>query len=146
MKRWTKDEIKFIEDNYNSMRSGEIAKILGRSVQAIQHKAHRLRLLKKEPPWTNEDLRVLRKNYYSKGAEWVAKKLNRSLQSIHTKVFKMDVVKIFKTQSKEDALRNTIVCLVDVAKILRGANNQEKALQLEEQAKKIEKEFSEFLT
>ena len=38
-RRWTDEEIKFMNENYNKLPNKKIAKVLGRSVRAIQNQA-----------------------------------------------------------------------------------------------------------
>ena len=45
-RRWTKEEIDFLKKNYDKLTVKQIAEILGRSVNSVQHKAIRLGLRK----------------------------------------------------------------------------------------------------
>ena len=46
--KWTKEDIKFLKENYKSLEYKEIAKIIGKSIHAIQHKRNRLVLHNKK--------------------------------------------------------------------------------------------------
>ncbi|MHC1610558.1 MAG: hypothetical protein ACXQTW_02995 [Candidatus Methanospirareceae archaeon] len=47
-RKWTKEEVEFLIKNYDKMDNREIARILGRSVISVQHKASRLGLRKSD--------------------------------------------------------------------------------------------------
>jgi intein/homing endonuclease len=52
---WTQEEIKILQENYLNKRTSEIAKILGRSRSAIEHKASKLKI-RKLHFWTREEV------------------------------------------------------------------------------------------
>lgn len=100
---WTKQEVKFLKDNYGKMTLEAIAKELGRTRGAVSGKIFSVKNLsskKKEitntfkitnsnKPWTSEELEYLEKNYNRKPCKLIAKRLKRSLASVNSKASKL---------------------------------------------------------
>lgn len=65
---WTEDEINILKENYKLLRSGKLASILNRSINAIHQKANEL-CLRKQFKWTWEELDILKNNFILKTKE-----------------------------------------------------------------------------
>jgi hypothetical protein len=53
LKKWTKDELEWLTDNYNELPVDKLIKHLGRTSKAICDKARVLKIVKKTPPIIN---------------------------------------------------------------------------------------------
>jgi hypothetical protein len=70
-RRWTEEEVEILKKHYSEMGPYEIAKLLGRSISAIKHKASRLGLkwLNRKVktwtyrPWSKEEVEILKRMY-----------------------------------------------------------------------------------
>jgi len=101
LSNWSGDEIRFLRDNYARMQASEIAKIVKRTVPAVQRMAGRMGLLaqsgrrtgggKFDPvrvPWTLMEDRILRELYGRFTARELAEALGRSLLSVKGRIHK----------------------------------------------------------
>ena len=61
IKKWTEEEIEFLEGNYISITAGDIANKLNRNKQSVQNKLHELELKKTRFISRSE---ILKKYYY----------------------------------------------------------------------------------
>ena len=81
-KRWNKEEIKFLEENYCEIDINELANKLGRTTQSIKEKTCSLGI-QKEFRWTKEEDDILIKNISNYSYKDIEKLLpNRTFQSI----------------------------------------------------------------
>ena len=78
-KRWTQEEIAFLQQN-SKMPIGELKAALGRSENAIWEKAAKLGLYQKK--WTQADVDYLQENYGKYSLPVLAKNLGRSVNAI----------------------------------------------------------------
>ena len=100
---WTKQEVKFLKDNYGKMTLEAIAKELGRTRGAVSGKifsvknpssnkieiTNTFKITNSNKPWTSEELEYLEKNYNRKPCKFIAKRLKRSLASVNSKASKL---------------------------------------------------------
>lgn len=54
--RWSKEEVKFLEENFEKLTNPEIAKSLGRSIDSVERKMYRLGYKKTNTPYTIDDM------------------------------------------------------------------------------------------
>ena len=86
---FTKEEIEFLEQNYNKMHYKDISKILERHPKVIHRKLMNLGLRPCGPNtfWTEEEFEYLKNNLTDmRSVEGIAKHLGRSTQAIHSKI------------------------------------------------------------
>ena len=87
-KRYTKAEIEFIKNNYQSLTVAEIALQLGRSPKGVRSKMEHMMLtlntLERNIPyqWTDDKIEFLKSNYLNLSDEKMSKILNISASSI----------------------------------------------------------------
>lgn len=88
-RKWTDEEIEYLEYVAGKQSYETIAKILKRSTESVKHKAYRLNLQEKitydRREWSQEDINFLKKNYRKKSVKYISKKLNRSIASVKHK-------------------------------------------------------------
>lgn len=92
MKKWNKEEEKYLKDNYNIMQYCDIAKYLNRSEGAIRAKCFDLGLIKNDR-WTEEEIQYIKDNYDKMTCKEMAKVLKRTTTSIHLKMKKLEIKK-----------------------------------------------------
>ena len=63
MRRWTDEEIAYLETHYQNVPYSEIGEYLGRSEGSVRNKCHRLWGDSKSPYWTEDEIALL-KEYY----------------------------------------------------------------------------------
>jgi len=98
-KRWTDEEIEYLEENYGKIPAKEIAKKLGRGKAGVYSKAEALELDgnrghwagdKRVGAWTDEEVEFLVDHYLELGAEECARQLGRTVAAVHGKVRQTD--------------------------------------------------------
>lgn len=87
-KKWTKEEEKYLEDNYEKLSFEEMAKNLCRTEVSVEGKVRRLGL-KSGHYWTEDEVQYLKDNYLDKTYEEIADKLNRKETAVRAKVYKL---------------------------------------------------------
>lgn len=87
-KKWTTEELTYLNNQYGKQDAGEIAKAIGRTKSSVQTKAAELGLKDARALWTAEDVAFLRENYLALGADEVARRLNKSVHGVHGKIRK----------------------------------------------------------
>ena len=91
-KTWTKDDDKFLKNNYGKLINEEIAKRLGRTEKAIQLRVSKMGLRKnKSRKWTKEEDEFLKSNYGKLINKEIAKKLGRTEKAIQLRANGMDI-------------------------------------------------------
>lgn len=90
---WTKEEVKFLKENYRKIPIAKIAEKLGRTVGSVSGKIFDVKtsLKKKDSKgtykaWSEEDLIYLKENYGKKSTKAIAKHLKRSSASVASKL------------------------------------------------------------
>ncbi len=88
--RWSNEEVRLLKKLFPKGKAGEIASQLGRSVNAVRMKAHKLGLRKPNqyPVWSKKELNVLKKLYPRRTAEEIADRIGRPVQAVRKKIFK----------------------------------------------------------
>ena len=68
---------------------------MGRSVQAIANRVHKLGIKKRKPytVWSRKELNLLKKLYPSRKAQEVADQIGRSIPAVRLKIFKLGLKK-----------------------------------------------------
>lgn len=79
-KRWTNKEVLFLIDNYDSMKTIDIAKALNRDVKSIQNKALALGLSKIEP---ETKLKLISKLKKGDNVKSISNDLSLSLKTVY---------------------------------------------------------------
>ena len=87
-KRWTDEEIAFMKDYYGVLPPKEIARLLGRSYNAVRNKAVELGLTK-SLDWTDKEIALLKALYGRMPASEIAKLLGRSKGAVYHKAMKL---------------------------------------------------------
>jgi len=99
-KKWTKEEEKFIEENWKSLSDAEIAKEIDRTKNAIRNRRNKLGIKRPRSHsgkfnqgthWTTEKTEFLRKNYQEMDYSEIAKELNVTIKAVRSKVSKLDL-------------------------------------------------------
>lgn len=93
LKRWTKEEIEFLKENFATMMHKELGEALGRTEQAVRTKCFELKLYKKEYPWTQKELDFLNSNYNNMTYREIAHELGRTLDAVRSKAALLGIVK-----------------------------------------------------
>lgn len=88
-RRWTKEEIDYLKQNYNKKSIDDMCSDLGRTKYSILKKAKRLDLTKEINNWTKDELEFLISNWGKYNIKKIAKLLGRSIPSIKKKAFKL---------------------------------------------------------
>lgn len=85
-KHWSSDETEFLKNNYPKLSMQNIAKILNRSVRAVESRIGRLGLYStnraKLITWSSDEVKFLKENYLKLSLREIAKSLNRSIGSV----------------------------------------------------------------
>jgi hypothetical protein len=89
-RRWTKAEFQVVRRHYRKQGAKPIAKLLGRTIKAIQKCALRLEVVgPKGDRWSEGEMRYLRKSYGRRTALQIARSLGRTEQSVRGKIHLM---------------------------------------------------------
>lgn len=88
-RRWTKEEVDYLVENYSKKSINSISKDLGRTKDSVFKKAKRLGLTKTVRNWTEEEIDILMLNWGKKSIENIAKMLNRSTISVKKKAIEL---------------------------------------------------------
>lgn len=85
-KRWTKEQLEYVNNWYGKKRAQEIADAIGRTKSSVMTKAREIGLDGRADVWSDEEVAFLEENYLKIGAEAVAEKLGRTVSAVHGKV------------------------------------------------------------
>jgi hypothetical protein len=101
---YTETDEQYIIDNYNILRSGQIAKVLGRSIKTLERKARSLGLLK-QFDWTKDEISYLKQNFGIITVKEIANGYlsNRTEYAIHHKSIDL---RLQKTQPSYNNITN----------------------------------------
>lgn len=90
---WTDEQINELKELSQKYDKAQIAKIMGKSENAIYLKAKRLEitLIQRRRKWTKEEEDLLRELWGSKSIEYIANKLKRTVFSIKVQAVKMGI-------------------------------------------------------
>ena len=101
IKRWTKEEINFLEENWSVKTHKEIAIELNRSIGSVEYKIKKMRLVNNDDKWTKEEIDFLKENWF-KDKDFLVAKLNRSYKSISSKRFRLGLTNPSKWSKEEE--------------------------------------------
>ena len=100
-KRWSKEEIRFLQKYYLNMSSYEIAEKLDRTSDTIKQKAHTLELYKKRHClWSPEDIKILKKYFHRTSTQKVAEMLGRNINTVRLRASRLGLKKSTKHRSE----------------------------------------------
>ena len=92
MEHWTKQDIKFLLDNYKTKSYHDISKTLNRTESAIRAKCFDLNLIKNNR-WTESEVSYLIENYNRLNTKELSKHLNRTESAVQIKIKKLGLKK-----------------------------------------------------
>lgn len=84
MERWTKEEERYLIDNYINMMYCDIAKVLNKTEGAIRAKCFDLNLVKNSA-WSDDEIEFIKNNYKKMSISEMAKYLNRTTNAVRLK-------------------------------------------------------------
>jgi hypothetical protein len=87
-RKWTAKEVALLKELYPECPIHEIAKKLGRTVGALENRAHQLGIKRKsylEKLWTAEELQLVSELYPTKDIQNIAERIGRSPSSVRAK-------------------------------------------------------------
>jgi len=124
-KRWTKQEVRYIEKNYTDFTIEQMSQYLGRSFMAVIQKLHEIGL-EKQQKWTEEEIQVLidNKNLHN---EEIAQLIDRSPNAIKFKFRDLNI-KRYRRQWTKKELQQVLEYIEDgltteeVAKLMNRKN------------------------
>lgn len=89
-KKWSKEDIGWLLNNYKSMKIEELSQFLKRSTKSVRHRMCLLKCLTptflNKIPWTKNEINYITNNYRDVSAPKMAKHLCRSVLSIYQKL------------------------------------------------------------
>ena len=98
-KAWSKEDEKYLKDNYGSIPVSVMAKKLGRTEDAVKGRAYVFGLVDEKTTtrakWTKEEIVFLKKNVNKKTNEEMAQYLGRSIASVAGKLSELKLKKAF---------------------------------------------------
>ena len=86
-KKWNKEELEFLKENYNIKNISDIAKNIGRSYNAVRLKASELGI--KKDNWTDKEIEYLYKSWGKTSVKTIARNLNKTIASVNIKGYRM---------------------------------------------------------
>lgn len=96
-RKWTKEEIRFLEDNLSEMTYAELGEALGRSTQAVKTKMHKCGLPSARSGraglWTEEEVGFLEDNFLNVTHEVIGEMMGRTLGAIRHKAVERGLTK-----------------------------------------------------
>lgn len=95
-KRWTKEDKDFLRENYGSMTTAELSKVLGRSRRAIVSYAKSILKLEESPinyrvsrALTDTEIQFILENYYTLTAREISNALELSYAKTVSEIYKL---------------------------------------------------------
>lgn len=109
MERWTKEEERYLIDNYMDVMYCDLAQTLNKTECAIRAKCFDLKLVKNNA-WTDDEIEFIKNNYQKLSIQEIAQYLNRTTNSVRLKASRCGYKKspyncnysFFKTIDTED--------------------------------------------
>ena len=103
IRNYTEEELKYIEDNYNTSTVKQIAEKLQKKESSICNAVIKLGLKKQDHrKWTDEEQRFLKANYLTMTNSEIAKHLNRTFNAISGQMDKLGLVRNKSWTSEEE--------------------------------------------
>lgn len=92
-KKWTREEIKYLRENYFESPKFELMKFLNRTWPSIQKETFRLSLRRTRfrKPWSKEETNFLRSNFENLSVKKIAEKLHRPRKGVHEKMVELNL-------------------------------------------------------
>lgn len=108
MRKWTEEELRFVQEHYQTMTHAEIAQKLGRTEKAVRNLCYK-RGWQKLRPWTPEEDALL-KELYGKFQEHmfldaVAKELGRSRAAVAHRAHELGLTRMDRPRAMEAVLK-----------------------------------------
>ena len=106
-KGWTKEELEYLNENYDKMSLKELSKGVGKAPSTVSLKLIKLGLdtkYKKEHYWTDEEIEYLLNNYSTSSMRALMKHLNKTESSIEGQLKRQGVERKIKGNWTEDEL------------------------------------------
>ena len=104
VRKWTTDEIALLKKLYPENSIPELAKMLGRAVPTIKHKAYELEIKRKswhEKLWTSEEIKLLRELYPTcEDIQDIAERIGRSPNAVRVKAYDLGLSKLRKPHDR----------------------------------------------
>lgn len=122
-KAWSKEDEKYLKENYGSTPVSVMAKKLGRTEDAVKVRAYVFGLVDEKTitraKWTKEEISFLKKNINKKTNEEMAQYLGRSVASVAGKLSELKVKKAFPLRkgNKESLFVKSFVAASVIANI-----------------------------
>jgi len=76
--KWSESEVVRLKELWGTMKPDDIASLLGRTENSINHKASRLGIAQKKDRWTDDEIEFLSENWGKFKIETLCKKLGRT--------------------------------------------------------------------
>ena len=108
MKKWAKEDVEFLTNNYAEHGPAYCAQKLNRTYKSVQAKAGKLNL---KTSWSNEDIQFLIDNYAKHGRTYCAKKLNKSVGAVQVKASRLNLTKKKTNRKKKNRVSEAVVVL-----------------------------------
>jgi len=109
-KRWTKEEEKFLVDNYEKLSNKELSEKFQVSEIAIQRKLARLNCHRqKQKKWTKDDETFLKKNYMKYTDRELAERFSVSEVAVKRKLHRLNLSRVQKRKEKNSSTFSTSV-------------------------------------
>ncbi len=106
-KRWTKEEIEFLKENYPKYGNRHCAKKLNRTISSINLKSFELKLKKiRGNIWTKKEDSILKKEYPKQDIKKLSILLNRSIKAIYLRAHFLKLKRDYKIQHNENFFNN----------------------------------------
>ncbi|MGL5459217.1 MAG: hypothetical protein ACRDBY_06330 [Cetobacterium sp.] len=86
-RRWSKEELEFLKENYNIKSISNIAIEIRRSYNAVRLKASEVGI--KKDNWTDEEIEYLCKSWGKTSVKTIAKNLNKTVAGVNIKGYRM---------------------------------------------------------
>ena len=162
MCKWTRDDTEYLRQNFGDTPPEKLAKVLNRSIDAINKKAYNMGLKAKPNRcipkiWTKDDEDFVRQNYNKMDSADIAKKLNRSVAAIKQKACalgltkrqmreKADLITKFKENPPpwREETSCTAVCIC--SSVIRGQKLVDIAIDLYRPLQQVEEVYERSLT
>ena len=93
MKQFTKQEVEYLQENYDKQTIQQLALFLGRTSKSIKAKAFKLRIVNDRKSYNTQELNYLIENYATTSNPQLATILNRTKNSITRKAFDLGLRK-----------------------------------------------------
>lgn len=136
LKKWTKEEDAFLEENYSTMTITELLSHFSeRSRSSINHRISRLGLRSKRGSincWTKEEDQFLKENYLDLSDKELVEQLGRSLDGVRYRMSKLNLerpTKMKRWTPEEDEYALTNFGSIKLSSIARNLGRSQRAVE-----------------